>query len=179
MAFIPSACPSYEGRTHSWDRTDIVPRFRWITYLLYCIKGPLTEHREWMTSHADLPTFLWFEFSPHYFTEKSHQKVLILTHPMAPAELKFRSWVSSPLPPSRPSVLHPTISIFQISSSTWWNCVYSHSLSARKGKSWDKSYPWWSLVTLAKLSWTEWEGIKSSDKELKPFSSFRTLKPVG
>lgn len=109
MAFIPSACPSYEGRTHSWDRTDIVPRFRWITYLLYCIKGPLTEHREWMTSHADLPTFLWFEFSPHYFTEKSHQKVLILTHPMAPAELKFRSWVSSPLPPSRPSRFPPQL----------------------------------------------------------------------
>lgn len=95
MVFIPSACPSYEGRTHSWDRSDgSLISLNHIPPALYhgaTNRAQRVDDLPHWSSHLHL----WFEFSPHYFTEKSHQKVLVLTHPMASAELKFRSWVST------------------------------------------------------------------------------------
>lgn len=107
MAFIPPVCPSYEVRTHSWDRTDIVPRLPWITSLLYCTTRPLTEHREWMTLHTGFPTFICdLNSLPSQTTSENtlfylfYWKVppesIVLTHPMAPAKLKFRPRVSTP-----------------------------------------------------------------------------------
>lgn len=151
---------------------------------MYRTMGLLKECGQWTTCHIHFPSPIYDSNPPHiqpYQWERDTLPkfaILILTHPTALVHLKFRS--QSPRPPSRPSGLCPTISIFYMSFSAWCNCVYSHSLEARKGNTWHGTYPWWSLVTLAKWASIKCEVIKSWGVELKRFfsSPSHTLKAL-